>query len=59
MNMIQLDPSIPVIVKDKGPAEAIAIFEYGQDKDVQWLVFLEDNGQSIFVNGRDVKKHFT
>lgn len=56
MNILQLNPTIKIQVKDKGQAEAVAIFDYGPDEDIQWLVFLDQDGQSIFVNGRDVKK---
>lgn len=56
MNIFQLNPPIKIQVKDKGTAEAVALFDYGPDEDIQWLCFLDKDGQSIFVNGRDVKK---
>lgn len=52
----QLNPTIRVKIKNEDTAEAIAIFDYGPDDDIMWLVFLDKNGQSIFVNGRDIQK---
>lgn len=56
MHIQQLNPTIRIQVKDKGPAEAIALFDYGPEEDIMWLVFLEKDGQSIFVYGSDIKK---
>ena len=56
MEIKQLNPTIRVQVKDKGTAEAIALFDYGPAEDIQWLVFMDDSGQSIFVYGSDIKK---
>ena len=56
MNVTRLNPPIPVEVKDYGSAEAIAIFDYGQDEDIQWLVFLNKDGQSLFVSSSSIKK---
>lgn len=56
MQIIQLNPTIPVEVKDHGSAEAVAIFDYGLDRDVMWLVFLDKDGTSIFATNSSVKK---
>lgn len=56
MQIQQLNPTIRVQVKDKGTAEAIALFDYGPEDDIMWLVFLDEGGQSIFVYGSDIKK---
>ena len=55
--ILQLNPTIPVEVDKLGPAEAICIFDYGQEKDLMWLVFLDSSGQSIFVHNSDIKKY--
>ena len=56
MTIQQINPTIRVEVKDKGSAEAIALFDYGPAEDIMWLVFLDSDGQSIFVYGSDIKK---
>lgn len=56
MQIQQLNPAIPVEVRGQGPAEAVALFDYGQDQDLMWLVFILENGQSMFAYGRDIKR---
>jgi hypothetical protein len=56
MEILQLNTPIKVLIKDKEPAEAIAIWDYGRDEDIQFLCFKEKDGQSIFVNGTDIRR---
>lgn len=37
-HMLQLNPSIPVSVLNKGMGEAIAWFDYGKEDHLLWLV---------------------
>ena len=43
--MLRLDPPIPMFVKDKGYGLAQICIDNGIDHDLQWVVFLHDDGR--------------
>jgi hypothetical protein len=45
MGMLQLNPSIPVFVTDKGKGEAVGWIDYDKEGDLIWIVALDENGQ--------------
>jgi len=56
MNAVQLNPTLPVDVKDYGTGEAVVMLDYGPDKDLYWVVFLDKDGQSIVVKNSSLRK---
>lgn len=53
--MIQLNPSIPVYVKDKGNGEAVILIDYSKEDDLMWVVALDSNGEVWTVPNKDVR----
>jgi hypothetical protein len=43
--MLQLNPSIPVYVVNKGAGEAIGWIDYGKEDHLIWIVTLDANGE--------------
>ncbi|OYY71649.1 hypothetical protein [Sphingomonas sp. 28-63-12] len=41
----QLDPTIPVIVLDKGPGFAFAVIDYGQEHNLIWVTAIDETGE--------------
>lgn len=56
MNAVQLEPTILVEVVDHGPGEAYMMLDYGPDKDLYWVVFMDKDGQSLVVKNSSLKK---
>lgn len=42
---IQLNPTIPVHVIDKGDGYAFAVIDYGQDHNLIWVTALNEGGE--------------
>lgn len=55
MSLIQLNPSIPVNVKDKGSGEAIFLLDYGKEDHVLWAVAMDDSGEVWWVPNPDIR----
>jgi len=54
--ILQLHPSIPLITP-QGPAQAMAVIDYGPEHDLVWVCFLDSNGQCwSYGNSRFVVK---
>ncbi len=45
MNMMQLEPTIPVDVEGKGKGYAFAMIDYGQEHDLLWVVGMNETGE--------------
>jgi len=45
MGMLQLNPSLPVFVTDKGRGEAVGWIDYDKEADLVWIVALDDSGE--------------
>lgn len=43
--MIQLNPSIPVQILDKGVGECFMIIDYSKEDDLIFVVALDENGE--------------
>lgn len=56
MTTTQLSPSISVDVEGFGKGEALFLLDYGPDKDLYWIVFLDDSGKSIVASNNSIKK---
>lgn len=56
MNSLQLEPSIPVEVEGYGLGEARIMLDYGPDKELFWVVFLDEDGRSIIAPNTKIKK---
>jgi hypothetical protein len=41
----QLNPTLPVEVKDRGKGYAIAVIDYGQEHHLLWVVVLDSSGE--------------
>ena len=48
-HMLQLKPSIPVLVVGKGEGEAIAWFDYSKEDHLMWLVAMDNTGEVWLV----------
>lgn len=55
MSLTQLNPSIPVNVKDKGSGEAIFILDYGKEDHVLWAVAMDNSGEVWWVPNPDIR----
>lgn len=55
MRMLQLDPSIPVYVIDKGVGEAIAWFDYSKEDHLLWLVCMNDTGEMWLIPNPQIR----
>lgn len=55
MNSLQLNPSIPVEVVDKGTGKAVVMLDYGPDEELYWVVFLDKDNKSIIVPNTNIK----
>lgn len=42
---VQLNPSIPMHVIDRGSGQAFAVIDYGPEHHLIWVVALDDGGQ--------------
>jgi hypothetical protein len=53
--MLQLNPSIPVKVLDKGDGECVGWFDYGKEDDLLWLVILDNTGEAWLVPNKNIR----
>lgn len=53
--IIQLNPSIPVNVLEKGYGETIGWIDYGKEDDLIWIVALDSNGEVWCVPNKDIR----
>lgn len=53
--LLQLNPSIPVYVKDKGNGEAVGWIDYGKEDHLLWLVALDSDGSVWAVPNPDIR----
>lgn len=44
-HMLQLNPSIPVHVIDKGMGEAIVLIDYGKEDNLLFVVAMDNSGE--------------
>lgn len=56
MEMLQLNPSVPVEVNGYGPGEAYVLISYGIDIEPTWIVFIDESGESLQVKNSALKK---
>lgn len=59
--MLQLNPSIPVKVVDRGIGEAIFMLDYGKEDHVFWGVALDNSGEVWWVSNDKIRllKNYT
>lgn len=55
MNILQLNPSIPVHVINKGIGEALFLLDYSKESDVLWAVALDNGGEVWWVPNKDIR----
>ncbi len=57
----QLNPSIPVLIVNKGTGEAIAVIDYSKEDDLIFVVALDDGGEVWCVPNKDIRliKNYT
>jgi hypothetical protein len=55
--MLQLNPTIPVVVTSKGNAKGYAIgwIDYSQEHDLLWVVALDDGGEIWMALNKDIR----
>lgn len=55
--MIQLNPSIPVIVMRKGSSsgQALGWIDYSPEQDLLWIVALDANGEIWIVPNNEIR----
>lgn len=53
--ILQLDPSIPVYVKDKGIGETLFLMETGKEDDTLFGVAMDDSGHFWWVPMSKIK----
>lgn len=54
-HMLQLNPSIPVLVLNKGEGEAVGWFDYGKEDHLLWLVAMDDTGEVWLVPNTEIR----
>lgn len=45
MAMLQLNPTLPLIVHGKGPGMAVAVIDYGENANLIWIVIIDATGE--------------
>lgn len=55
MKILQLNPSIPVFVINRGQGEAIGWIDYGKEDHLFWIVALNDSGEVWTVPNPEVR----
>lgn len=53
--MIQLNPTIPVFVIDKGEGYAIGWIDYSQEHTLLWIVAFNDTGEVWIAPNNEVR----
>lgn len=56
MNLLQLDPPIPVITP-KGSALAQVLIDYGPEHDLIWVCFQDDTGECWSWENSKIRAH--
>lgn len=54
-HMLQLNPSIPVEVINKGTGEAIGWFDYSKEDHLMWMVALDSDGSVWLVPNPEIR----
>jgi hypothetical protein len=54
-NMIQLSPSIPVHVLNRGAGEAVGWIDYGKEDHLIWVVAMDSNGEVWCVPNPEIR----
>jgi len=55
MFILQLNPSLPVHVKDKGIGEALFIQEFSKEDNLIWIVAMDNTGEVWQVPNPDIR----
>ena len=55
MKILQLNPSIPVFVVNKGQGEAIGWLDYGKEDHLLWIVAMCDSGEVWTVPNPEIR----
>ena len=42
---VQLNPSIPMHVLERGPGQAIGMIDYGPEQNLLWVIALDEGGE--------------
>ena len=53
--VLQLDPSLPVFVLNKGKGQALGWVDYGKEDHLIWIIALDDSGEVWLVPNPDVR----
>ena len=53
--LIQLNPSIPVLVVGKGTDECVGWLDYGPEHNLIWIVAMDDTGECWQVPNPDIR----
>lgn len=53
--MIQLNPSIPVHVMNKGSGEAVGWIDYGKEDHLIWIVAVDGTGEVWLVPNPEIR----
>lgn len=51
----QLNPTVPVVVEDKGKGYAFAVIDYGQEHHLLWVVAINDTREIWTVENPKVR----
>lgn len=53
--MLQLNPPLPVEVKDFGKGFAYILIDYSQEHDLYWVVFFDESRVCVVVSNKDIR----
>lgn len=56
--LTQLNPTIPVVVKDRGHGYAVAVIDYSQEHHLLWIVAMDLTGEVWTVPNPDIRMQF-
>lgn len=54
-HILQLKPSIPMLVVGKGTGEAFMVLDYGKEDHLMWVIAMDDTGEIWTVPNPDVR----
>lgn len=54
-HMLQLNPTIPVHVLDKGTGECLGWIDYSSEADLLWVVAMDDSGEVWIVPNSKIR----
>jgi hypothetical protein len=55
MNILQLNPPIPVYVKDRGTAQAMFLIDYSPEHQLFWVCFMDETSEIWTVDNIHVR----